>query len=157
MKKGLVILLLFVMINIVVVGGQKLAHLGDSSRLNEIRQVLDKERPEIDSLENELGIEAARIDQAKTRLLELDSEINAFESKYPKGIPKRLHKTYNQKVNEYNSMIAPYEDKIQQYNIILNDYNTRVDSYNSLVDEAKALSAKIGTTWYIVPRGNPFR
>jgi chromosome segregation ATPase len=131
------IALIYVILNVFVVGGQKLYHHDDQARLDSLKSELKEQKATIDNDESELT-------SKEDDLSSLKEEVETYESDYPDGVPEEYYDEYRQKVNDYNSQLTDYKD---QYST----YQNELGSYNEKVKEANALAKKIGSTWYIVP------
>ncbi len=149
-------ILFFIIANVILVGGQKLWHLNDQKRLDEIKTDLEAQLPKIKSLEKELETLEISLDQMESRMNQLDVEIRTIESANPQGIPQAIYFSYSQKVDEYNSLIKQYNTSLTRFKNLYPDYSARVDSYNALVDEANSLAREIGGTWIIIPQISAF-
>jgi chromosome segregation ATPase len=147
---------LFAIINLVVVGVQKLAHMSDQKELDSITRILKEERPQLEAAEGNLRSLALQLDTLEARMSPLETTIKYYETTYPIGIPSSLYADYSAKVDEYNSLIDPYNAALTQFKILHPSYQARIDAFNSRVDEAERLAAKIGSTWILVPRLGAF-
>lgn len=177
--KVVMFVLIFGVGNLLLVGGQKIAHWKDQSRLDEIHRQLDAEKGEIDRLEGQLktsdsmlsGLEAdldaqeARIRDVRSTIDGLSAEIDAVERGSAGGVPSSLYARYSQMVDDHNRlvdqqklMVAKYNRDAQQYNGLLSrfqadskTYDDKIEHYNAQVNEGNGLARTIGTTWFIVP------
>jgi len=145
------VVLVYVVINIFLVGGQKLWHYGDQKRLDELKEILNTEKVNIESLEKELKNMEQCLDTYTIRINKLKSDIQLIENRYPRGIPSNIYNNYIQLINDYNSLVDTYNSTLNKYNSKYEDYSHQIDKYNAMVVEANNLAKKIGTTWYVVP------
>lgn len=156
MRKFLSVIVVFVIANAILIGIQRLPHLEDQRHLDQLKQQLDVERPEIEEMENRLRTLSANFDQMEQRLLGLKSDIRATEAKFPSGIPSQIYPGYSRQVDEYNAGVVLHETYIEEFESLYPQYSARVDQFNSLIGEAKALSDKIGSTWILIPNLKAF-
>ncbi|QLC85420.1 hypothetical protein [Priestia megaterium] len=131
--------LAFGIVNLVLVGGQKLWHHDDEVKLEKYETALKEQKSEINDYTTEL-------EDLKSQAEDLEEQINGYETDYPYGIPEELYADYEQMVDEYNSLVDDYDVKSQEY-------SDEIDSYNDKVEEANALAEEVGSTWYVVPVG----
>ncbi|QTL49972.1 hypothetical protein [Priestia aryabhattai] len=131
--------LVYGIVNLVLVGGQKLWHHDDEVKLEKYETVLKEQKNEIDGYTTEL-------EDLKSQAEDLKEQITGYETDYPYGIPEELYADYEQMVDEYNSLADDYDVKSQEY-------SDEIDSYNDKVEEANALAEEVGSTWYVVPVG----
>jgi hypothetical protein len=123
------IAIVYGLINLVLVGGQKVWHSGDQKKLTQIQSILDDEKKDLDRIEGELTSKNANLDK-----LEIDLKANK-----------------NGNIDRYNKLVDEYNMKLGAYNQQYDDYKKRITSYNDKVNEANSIAKKIGSTWYVVP------
>lgn len=135
----IVIGLVYGIVNLFLVGGQKLWHHDDEVKLEKYETALKEQKNDIDDYETAL-------EDLQSQAQDLKDQINSYETDYPYGIPEELYADYEQMVDEYNSLADDYDVKSQEY-------SDEIDSYNDKVEEANALAEEVGSTWYVVPVG----
>jgi multidrug resistance efflux pump len=128
---GLVaIAVVYLVFNLVFVGGQKLWHSGDQKKLDQIKAVLETEKNAIDDVEAQLVVKNINMDKLK-------KDIDALKN--------------SRDIDRYNRLVDDYNMKLGAYNQQYDDYEKRLNSYNQKVNEANELAKKIGSTWYVIP------
>lgn len=133
----IVVAIIYGLINLVLVGGQKVWHHDDEAKLDELKVELKDLKASIGGYEDLL----TEIDGELTGSKE---EVDSYESDFPEGIPEEYYEDYTSAVNGYN-------EQLDTYNIEYDKYSSEIDSYNEKVEEANAVSEDIGSTWYVVP------
>src|SRR5262245_62095420 len=76
------------------------------SELLAIRDDLSDQRRGIRAAETELDASDRSIDDAGSRVQELDQQITAIEHDHPSGIPAAMKPEYNRLVQEHNDAVA---------------------------------------------------
>jgi cell division protein FtsB len=145
------IILVFAVINLVLVGGQKLWHHGDQVKLDTLKTELEVQKSDLDQREAELKTLGSSIDQYAAQIADLKSKAQAIEQQNPSGIPPDIYDSYKQLIDQCNSDVAKYNSGLDRSDALFQDYSQRIDRYNALIKESNDLSNQIGATWYIVP------
>lgn len=149
---GLVFLaVVYGVINVVFVGGQKLWHHADQKKLDSIKIELDFKRGALEQAEAKLqGLvaEMHRVD-AESEIYRVN--IDQVERSYPKGIPSEIYGSYKLSVSRYNELSGEHNSALRTYNMLYENYSGQLEVYNQAVNEANSISKKIGSTWYVVP------
>lgn len=70
-----------------------------------------------------------RIDGNKTRLDQLESEINAKKAEMD-GMEPKAGPAYNQKVDEYNALVNAYNSLAEETKKMVDDYNRQIEVFN---------------------------
>src|SRR5438093_4844675 len=77
-----------------------------------IGEDLSDQRRGIEAAETELDATDGSIDDAESRVRELDARITAIEHEHPGGIPASLQPEYTRLVEEHNDAVAVHNDVI---------------------------------------------
>ena len=88
------IILVFAVINLVLVGGQKLWHHGDQVKLDTLKAELDVQRNDIAQREAVLKTLGSSIDQYAAQISGLKSQAQAIEQQNPSGVPPDIYDSY---------------------------------------------------------------
>lgn len=124
------IILIFGLINLVLYGAQELYYSGDTKRINQIDQELEKEKEAIAILEDKLA-------NTKEEIKQKDIELEKYKSS---GF-----------IDEYNNGVSGFNALLNTYNKDLDDYNKMIKFYNNKVEEENLLIEKSGSRWYLIP------
>jgi len=157
MRKFVGVLVLFVLINIVVVGSQIIPRLGSYWRLMQIDQQLEAVASQIDVTEKDLEPIMQQVNQIEQQLKPLRIEIESLETDNPNGIPEKIYDAYSTKEDEYNLLIQEYDDVTEKHQPRYEDYSRKVDQYNALVEQRNSLEPENARIWFIMPRPGAFR
>lgn len=153
MKRILITLLLFGIVNAILVGGQWLLSIPDTLRLSAIEKEIATIQEEVTQLEIKLKPIADTMKKQKAEMSQLETEIKTIESKYPGGsLPPRIYEDYSAKVDRHNRLAEEYNTDWDKYKPLQEGYSAKVDRYNSLVAEGKSLAQKHSKIWVWVPR-----
>ena len=109
-----------------------------------IGQELDGRRHGIEAAETEIDATDRAIDDAESRVAELDGRITAIEHDHPNGMPDTLRAEYVRLVAEHNDAVALHNDLVARQHRLNADYKTEVDRHNARVAEANARAAASG-------------
>ncbi len=145
------ILIGYAVINLALVGGQKLSHQGEQAQLDEIKVGLNSENLKIKQIELQLQKMRHQLKESSSKIKNLKSRVELFEQSYPQGVPANIYNGYSRSVAEYNARIGFYNATLAQYDVLYADYSKQVEHYNGRVAEANVLAQKIGTTYYLLP------
>jgi chromosome segregation ATPase len=129
---GVAILLLYLIANVLLVGGQKLWHRGDQARLDQLQAFLKDERSQIEQLEGEMKV-CSEQDTTCTDLLNRYSRTD----KIHKAELKKLD-SLNQRVTQLESSVRGCLPDVSDCQAQYRKYSETVDSYNSEVRTANA-------------------
>jgi hypothetical protein len=151
------VVVFYVVVNLVLVGGQELYHHQDQVTLDSMERVLETERADIHRAAMELQALSGAVDSTEIEISRLKSSITGIENRYPAGIPTTLYAGYSRDVDRHNTLARAHNASLAQYEALYAAYSARVDGFNSMVDSANALAKSIGGTWYIVPVPGPRR
>jgi septal ring factor EnvC (AmiA/AmiB activator) len=155
MKRSIIhflrVIAVFAILNVVLVGGQKLWHHGAQQRLTTLNAQLDAQGSEIKQREAELKTLIASSEQSSATIAGLRAHVQRIEDQYPSGIPQSMYPSYVKLVDQCNLLVAGHNLDIARYNSLYEDYSQRIERYNALVKEANATSKQIGGTWYVIP------
>jgi hypothetical protein len=141
----------FTILNVVLVGGQKLWHHGAQVKLATLKAQLDAKDREIKQREAELKTLSANSEQSTATITGLKARIQMIEGQYPSGIPQSIYHSYSELIDQCNSSVANHNLNIARYNSLYEDYTQRIEQYNTLVKEANAISKQVSGTWYVIP------
>jgi cell division protein FtsB len=147
----LTIIAVYTVINLALVGGQKLWHHRDQVNLDTLKARLDSQRSEITQCESELNTLNASSGQSAATIANLKSRVHTIEQQYPSGIPPSIYYSYSQLIDQCNSLVASHNETIARYNALYDDYSQRVERYNAIVKDSNAIARQIGVTWYVIP------
>lgn len=174
-----VMVLVLVVGNFVLVGGQHLWHREEYAKLDSIKKQMEERKAfiatkeanlkakgaDISNVEKELDRKKTKLAELKSRMSSLKSSISATETAYPEGIPSELFSDYKSQIAEYNSLVHACNKLVVSYNEQRDDFNKTVDTYNTehavysdniklyngQIAEANTVSTKIGSTIFLVP------
>ncbi len=123
-------ILIFVVINVLLWGGQEIYHYSDTQKIKEIDSFLQTEKSLIINLEAKISSEESEIENLKSEL--------------------ELYKTLGY-IDSYNSEVDNFNNLLEQYKSDLYDYNLKLTNYNNKVDEENILIKKSSSRWYLIP------
>ena len=106
-----------------------------------IGEDLNDQRRGIKAAETELDATGRSIDDAESRVRELDARITAIEHEHPGGIPDSIRSDYARLVAEHNDAVAVHNDLDARQRRLNDDYKGQVDRHNARVTEANAYAA----------------
>ena len=109
-----------------------------------IGEYLNDQRRGIAGAETELDATDRSIDDAASRVRELDARITAIEHEHAGGIPDSIHPEYARLVAEHNDAVALHNDLVARQRRLNDDYKAQVDRHNARVAEANAYAAASG-------------
>lgn len=109
-----------------------------------IGEDLNDKRRGIEAAETELDATDRTIDDAESRVRELDARITAIEHEHPGGIPDSIRPEYARLLAEHNDAVALHNDLIARQRRLNDDYKAQVDHHNARVGEANAYAAASG-------------
>ena len=109
-----------------------------------IGEDLNEQRRGIEAVETELDSTDRSIDDAESRVRELDARITAIEHEHPGGIPDSIRPEYVRLVAEHNDAVALHNDLVARQRRLKDDYKAQVDRHNARVGEANAYAAASG-------------
>jgi len=109
-----------------------------------IGEYLNDQRRGIAGAETELDATDRSIDDAASRVRELDARITAIEHEHAGGIPDSIHPEYARLVAEHNDAVALHNDRVARQRRLNDDYKAQVDRHNARVAEANAYAAASG-------------
>jgi hypothetical protein len=98
----------------------------------------------IHSAETEIDATDRSIDDAASRVRELDAQITAMERAHPGGIPDSIRPEYARLVGEHNDAVALHNDLVARQRRLNDDYQAQVDRHNARVADANAYAAASG-------------
>lgn len=147
----IVIILLYVLVNFLLVGGQNLYKKDDVNKFETLKKEIKSEEIALKIKENELETMQVRINILKDSMNQIKTEVNVIESKYPSGVPSEIYSHYKYQVNNYNNKAREFNDILEKFNPIYEEYLDDLESTNSKINEANILSKEIGGTWYVIP------
>lgn len=152
-----VTVVLFVALNLILVGAQELWHRGDNAKLDLLKMQLKSEREIIGSAETKLeGLEAS-VKRLESEASDLNGSIGRLETQYPQGVPSALYAAYERSVSDYNRLVGQRSAALATYSATYDNYSAQLDAYNEKVKAANALAERVGGTWYVVPIPVPGR
>lgn len=165
--------------NFLLVGGQHLWHKEDYAKLDSIKLDLEQRKLQIETLESNLKKQKNELDllhinrtkrheafiAGKERLKTLEKSIKTLENTHPDGIPSNLFENYRASIDRFNREVKGANSSLAVYNADQSNYNGKVDafneshqtykdclsSYNEQVSIANAVSSRIGSTAVLVP------
>jgi chromosome segregation ATPase len=144
-------IVVYLILNVVLVGGQKLWHSKDQERLDAVMAILNRESPIIDSAQADLAIRLEDLNQSSAAIDQAKAALEALDRRYPNGMPNSVVARYNADVARLDPKVAEHNEHVAVYESMRVALENRIDEYNELVQEANALIEKIGPTWYVVP------
>src|SRR2546430_8206889 len=103
-----------------------------------IGEDLNDQRQGIEAAESELDATDRSIDDAGSRVRELDARITAIEHEHPGGIPDSIRPEYARLVAEHNDAVALHNDLVARQRRLHDDYKAQVDRHNPRPGEANA-------------------
>jgi len=109
-----------------------------------IGEDLNDKRRGIEAAETELDATDRSIDDAASRVRELDARITAIEHEHPGGIPDSIRPEYARLLAEHNDAVALHNDLVARQRRLNDDYKAQVDRHNARVGEANAYAAASG-------------
>ena len=145
------IAIVFALINLVLVGGQKIWHHSDQKKLDTLKTELKLERTTINGAETRLQNFEERIKEINSEKNPIGLHLKKIEEQFPNGIPSNIYASYKSSVSHYNELVRTHNAMLQMYNAIYEKYSAEIDNYNMDVKKANALAKKIGGTWYLIP------
>ncbi|MFH1867081.1 MAG: hypothetical protein ABIJ81_03300 [Patescibacteria group bacterium] len=123
-------ILVFVIINGIIWGGQELYHRKDTQAIKRLDEYLLIEKETIEGLENKINAESTNLDG-------LQEELNYLEA-------NGFIDMYNNKVDQYNDLLYAYKNDLDIHDDKISEYNLKVEEVNKLIE-------KSSTRWYIIP------
>jgi hypothetical protein len=105
---------------------------------------LEEQRHGIAAAETELDANDRSIDDAESRVRELDAQITAIEHDHPGGIPASIEPEYTRLIQEHNDAVAMHNDLVARQRRLNDDYKAQVDRHNARVADANAYAAASG-------------
>ena len=123
-------ILIFIVLNALLWGGQELYYYKDTKKINEIESFLTSEKASIIALENEISSEEADIKS-------LNNQLERYKS-------LGYIDDYNNGVGNFNNLLKTYKSDLTNYNLKLKNYNAKIDEVNILIKSS-------GTRWYLIP------
>ncbi len=109
-----------------------------------IGEDLNDQRRGIEAAETELDATDRWIDNAGSRVRELDARITAIEHEHPGGIPDSIRPEYARLVAEHNDAVMLHNDLVARQRRLNDGYKAQVDRHNARVAEANAYAAASG-------------
>src|SRR5438876_11272592 len=109
-----------------------------------IGEDLNDQRRGIAEAETEIDANDRTIDDAESRVRELDARITATEHEHPGGIPDSIRPEYARLVAEHNDAVALYNDLVARQRRLNDDYKAQVDRHNARLAGANAYAAASG-------------
>ena len=94
--------------------------------------------------ETELDATDRDIDDAESRVRDLDAQITAIEHDHPGGIPASIRPEYTRLVQEHNDAVALHNDLVARQRRLSDEYKAQVDRHNARVADANAYAAASG-------------
>jgi hypothetical protein len=94
--------------------------------------------------ETDLDATDRSLDDAESRVRELDVRITAMERDHPGGIPGSTKPDYLQLIQEHNDAVALYNDLVGRQRRLNDEYKAQVDHHNARAADANAYAAAIG-------------
>jgi septal ring factor EnvC (AmiA/AmiB activator) len=113
-------------------------------QVSAIGEDLNDQRRGIAAAESELDATDRSIDDAESRVRELEARITAIEHEHPGGIPAGIYPEYARLIEEHNDAVALHNDLIARQRRLNDDYKAQVDRHNARVAEANAYAAASG-------------
>ena len=110
-------------------------------RLVAIGEDLEGQRRGIYDRESELDATDRSIDDAQSRVHELDEQLTAIERDNPRGISASVKPEYTRLLQERNDAAALQNDLIAQQRRQHDDYRAQVDRHNARVADAHAYAS----------------
>jgi hypothetical protein len=111
--------------------------LGMGEDLNDGLRGIHEAETEMDATDREL-------DDAASRVRELDAQITAMERAHPSGIPESIRAQYARLVGEHNDAVALHDGLVGRQRRLNDDYKAQVDRHNARVADANAYAAASG-------------
>jgi len=109
-----------------------------------IGEDLNGQRRGLAAAETELDATDRDIDDAESRVRELDAQITAIEHDHPGGIPASIRPEYTRLVQEHNDAVALHNDLVARQRRLNDEYKAEVDRHNARVADANAYAAASG-------------
>src|SRR5215470_12425052 len=109
-----------------------------------IGEDLNDQRLGLAAAETELDATDRDIDDAESRVRDLDAQITAIEHDHPGGIPASIRPEYTRLVQEHNDAVALHNDLVARQRRLNDEYKAQVDRHNARVAEANAYAAASG-------------
>jgi septal ring factor EnvC (AmiA/AmiB activator) len=109
-----------------------------------IGEDLNDQRRGLATAETELDATDRDIDDAESRVRELDAQITAIEHDHPGGIPASIGPEYTRLIQEHNDAVATHNDLVARQGRLNDDYKAQVDRHNARVADANAYAAESG-------------
>src|SRR5437879_7351170 len=109
-----------------------------------IGEDLNDQRRGIEAAETELDATDRWIDNAGSRVRELDARITAIEHKHPGGIPDGIRPEYARLVAQHNDAVMLHNDLVARQRRLNDGYKAQVDRHNAGVANANAYAAASG-------------
>ena len=94
--------------------------------------------------ETEIDATERSIDDAASRVRELDAQITAIERAHPGGIPDSVRPEYARLIGEHNDAVALHNDLVARQRRLNDDYKAQVDRHNARVADANEYAAASG-------------
>jgi len=105
---------------------------------------IEEQRHGITAAETELDANDRSIDDAESRVRELDAQVTAIEHDHPGGIPASIEPEYTRLIQEHNDAVAMHNDLVARQRRLNDDYKAQVDRHNARVADANAYAAASG-------------
>ena len=105
---------------------------------------LGEQRRGLEAAESEMDASERSIDDAASRVHELDARIDALEHEHQGGIPASLRPEYERLVAEHNDAVALHNNLIARQRRLNDEYKAQVDRHNARVAEANSYAAASG-------------
>jgi phage-related tail protein len=118
--------------------------LDRQQRVLAIGEDLEVQRNGIDAAESKLDATNRSIDQAESRVHELDAQITAIERAHPGGIPASIEADYARLIEKHNYAVAEHNDLVARQRRLNGQYNVQVDRHNARVADANTYAAASG-------------
>lgn len=152
MSRFLKLLFIFVIINLILLGIQKITKIDEKKKLRNLE-------PTIESMEKEMVKQAALLDEQKIKInnyeTELDrrsTELDQIYNRYQlTGAPDYVISQFNALKLEYESLFKEYEKEFEKYTSLESSYSSVYDSYSRKYDEYMILSDEASTYFWLIP------
>jgi ParB-like chromosome segregation protein Spo0J len=113
-------------------------------KLSAMGEDLQHQHRGLAAAERELDATDRSIDDAESRVHELDVQITAIERDHPGGIPAGIQPEYARLIEEHNEAVALHNDLVARQRRLNDEYKARVDRHNARVADANAYAAAGG-------------
>ncbi|MCY1407425.1 hypothetical protein D3C76_385050 [compost metagenome] len=118
-----VVTVMFVVINFVLVGAQKIWHHADQEKLALIKAELDYERGALEQTEAKLKGLAVEMHRGDAESETLKIKLDQTEKRYPKGIPSEIYGSYKISISRYNELSGEHNAVLRAYNVLYDSYS----------------------------------